>query len=134
MATKDDHAIDVHAYEWLKSVQKPTGSFSQTIKCVARKPIDLKAWFTAMDRAPLSRQAADVIARHVKARYRRSPGSRWWPYVWMMTRRVLAAAARREMSSRSPVTISACSAIATVTTVASTMSAVPDRPRSRPTA
>ena len=64
--------IDVGAYERLKSVQKPTESFSQTIKRVVRKPIDLKAWFTAMDRVSLSRQAADAIARHVKARSRRS--------------------------------------------------------------
>ena len=71
MATKTI-SIDVDAYERLKSVQKPTESFSQTIKRVVRKPIDLKVWFTAMDRAGLSRQAADAINRHVKARPRRS--------------------------------------------------------------
>ena len=71
MATKTI-PIDVDAYERLKSVQKPTESFSQTIKRVVRKPIDLKAWFGAMDRAALSRQAADAITRHVKARPRRS--------------------------------------------------------------
>ena len=38
------------------------------------------------------------------------------------------------MSSLSLVTIWACLAIAMVTTVASTMSAMPDRPRSHPTA
>ena len=70
MATKTI-SIDVDAYEHLKSVQKPTESFSQTIKRVVRKPVDLKAWFAAMDRAGLSRQAGDPIARHVKARPRR---------------------------------------------------------------
>ena len=71
MATKTI-SIDVDAYKRLKSVQKPTESFSQTIKRVVRKPIDLKAWFGAMDRARLSRPATDAITRHVKARPRRS--------------------------------------------------------------
>jgi len=66
MATKTIR-IDVDAYERLKSVQKPTESFSQTIKLVVRRPVDLTACFTAMDRAPLSKQAATAIARHVRA-------------------------------------------------------------------
>ena len=71
MATKTI-SIDVDAYERLKSVQRSTESFSQTIKRVVRKPVDLKAWFATMDRAPLSRQAAEAIGRHVKARSRPS--------------------------------------------------------------
>ena len=41
MATKSIR-IDIDAYERLKSVQKPAESFSQTIKRVVRKPVDLK--------------------------------------------------------------------------------------------
>lgn len=71
MATKTI-TIDIDAYERLKSVQKPTESFSQTIKRVVRRPVDLKGWFAAMDRAPLSRATVDAIAQHVKARSRPS--------------------------------------------------------------
>ena len=62
--------IDVDAYERLKSVQKPTESLSQTIKRVVRQPVDLRAWFAAMDRATLSKQAAGAVTRQVKARTR----------------------------------------------------------------
>ena len=64
--------IDIDAYERLKSVKKPAESFSQTITRVVRQPVDLKAWFAAMDRARLSNQAADATDQHVKARSRRS--------------------------------------------------------------
>jgi predicted CopG family antitoxin len=64
--------IDVDAYERLKSVQRPSESFSQTIKRVVQKPIDLEAWFGAMERRPLSRRAATAIAAQVKNRGRRS--------------------------------------------------------------
>ena len=71
MATKTI-TIDLDAYERLKSVQKATESFSQTIKRVVRNPPDLKAWFAAMDRAGPTRQAANAITRQVKARSRPS--------------------------------------------------------------
>jgi len=75
MATKTI-TIDVDAYERLKSVQKMPESFSQTIKRVVRKPVDLKAWFAVMDRRPMSRQAVDAVEEQVKDRARRSRRSR----------------------------------------------------------
>ena len=66
MATKTI-TIDVEAYNRLKSVQKPTEPFSKTIKRVVRKPLDLRAWFAAMDRAPMSRRAAETVMKQVKA-------------------------------------------------------------------
>lgn len=64
--------IDFEAYECLKSVQRPTESFSKTIKRVVRKPMDLRAWFAAMDRAPISRRAAQAVERQVQNRSRRA--------------------------------------------------------------
>lgn len=75
MATKTI-SIDVGAYERLKSVQKPAESFSRTIKRVVRKPVDLKPWFAALDRRPLSLQAIIALGKQVKDRSRRPQRSR----------------------------------------------------------
>jgi predicted CopG family antitoxin len=68
--------IDLDAYERLKRVQKPTESFSKTIKRVVRKPIDLRAWFAAMDRAPISRRAVQAVESQVQNRSPRAPRPR----------------------------------------------------------
>lgn len=50
----------------------PTDSFRRTTKRLVRKPIDLRAWFAAMDRAPMSRMAAEAVEKQVKNRSRRA--------------------------------------------------------------
>lgn len=67
MATKTI-SIDLEAYRRLKSVQKPNESFSQTIKRVVPKRIDLDAWFAAMDQKPFSERAREAIEEQVKKR------------------------------------------------------------------
>ena len=69
MATKTI-SIDLEAYRRLKNVQKPHESFSQTIKRVVPKRIDLDAWFASMDRKPLSARAGEAIEEQVKKRTR----------------------------------------------------------------
>ena len=54
MATKTI-TIDVDAYDRLKRVQRPTESFSQTIKRVVPRPLDLEAW--------LSKDLVDLLSR-----------------------------------------------------------------------
>jgi predicted CopG family antitoxin len=71
MATKTI-SIDVDAYERLKSVRKPAESFSQTIKRVVRKPADLEAWFSAMERSAMSRRALAAVTERVARRARPS--------------------------------------------------------------
>jgi predicted CopG family antitoxin len=67
MATKTI-SIDVEAYERLKSVQRENESFSQTIKRVIRKPIDVEQWLAAIARNRPSDEALDAVEQVVAQR------------------------------------------------------------------
>ena len=73
MATKTI-TIDVDAYDRLKSVQKPTESFSQTIKRVVPKRVDLESLFRKLNKDPLSAEAIDAVERQIAQR--RDPRNR----------------------------------------------------------
>lgn len=64
--------IGTDAEKRLRRARKPRESRLVKPRRVVRKPIDLEAWFAAMDRAPLSKQAVTAIARHVRDRSRRA--------------------------------------------------------------
>ena len=70
MATKTI-SIDLEAYDRLAGVKNPNESFSQTIKRVIRKPLDLEAWLRRLEDDPLGADAARAIERQIAGRRRR---------------------------------------------------------------
>ena len=60
MATKTI-SIDLEAYSRLKNARKANESFSQTIKRVVRKPVDLDALLAHTSKHPLSDEAIEAV-------------------------------------------------------------------------
>jgi predicted CopG family antitoxin len=71
MATKTI-TIDVEAYDRLKAVQKDEESFSQVIKRVVQKPLDVPGYLAKIGKQPLSDEAVAAIELHVRRRHRPS--------------------------------------------------------------
>ena len=67
MATKTI-SIDLDAYARLKSVQRENESFSQTIKRVIHKPLDVEQWLAAIARNRPSDEVLDVVEQVVAQR------------------------------------------------------------------
>jgi len=73
MATKTI-SVDMEAYRRLKSVQNENESFSQTIKRVIRKPVDLELLFARLASDPLSKEAVEAVEQQIAQR--RAPRNR----------------------------------------------------------
>jgi predicted CopG family antitoxin len=67
--------IDVEAYDRLKAVQKKGESFSQVIKRVVRRPLDVPGFLEKIGKRPLSDEAMAAVKLHI-CRRRRSSAKR----------------------------------------------------------
>jgi len=66
--------IDLEAYDRLRAVQKEGESFSEVIKRVVKKPVDVKQFLRRIGERPLSEGARAAVEVHL--RRRRRPSSR----------------------------------------------------------
>jgi predicted CopG family antitoxin len=71
MATKSI-TIDVAAYDRLKSHKLPEESFSEAIKRLLPKPLDIDGLLRRLDRRPMSRAAMAAVEKQVAHRRVRS--------------------------------------------------------------
>jgi predicted CopG family antitoxin len=64
--------IDLEAYERLKAVRSEGESFSQVIKRVVRKPVDVQQFLEGIGEQPISEEATAAIELYLKRRRRSS--------------------------------------------------------------
>jgi predicted CopG family antitoxin len=67
MATKTIR-IDLDAYDRLKAVQREGESFSQVIKRVVKKPLDVQQFLDRIGEHPISKEATAAIESQIKRR------------------------------------------------------------------
>ena len=67
--------IDLEAYERLEAVRSKGESFSQVIKRVVKKPMDVQQFLDRIGEQPISKEATAAIESQIKRR-RRSSGQR----------------------------------------------------------